>query len=139
MSLQTPAQKFEKLSRDSGVADDPGDWSEFFAERNLWEVYKQSAPFYRTRFNQTVVGVAAALLTVFLVERFFSAGGRLTVSFTTPRIGGFDLAVVFANWASAGISYAATLLGFLLAGFAVLFAVLQRDTATRLRQITRPG
>lgn len=50
-----------------------------------------------------------------------------------------DFPSLFSVWASMGLSYGATILGFLLAGFTVLFAVFRRDTVIALQQITRPG
>jgi hypothetical protein len=74
----------------------------------------------------------AILLVAFAVIRFV----RIIHGTAPDRL---DFASLFANWSSVGISYASTILGFLLAGFAVLFAVLRPSTAVLLRHIRRPG
>jgi len=106
------------------------DLSELFTEHSLWEIYRKSPSVFRNRFNRGVLITAAIVLTFFSTIHFAChSGNELALNF--PE--------VFASWANAGISFSGTILGFLVAGFAVLFTVLQPQTLTNLHRITRPG
>jgi hypothetical protein len=105
------------------------DLSELFTERSLWEIYRKSPSVFRNPFNRGVLIATAILLATFACFHF--AWG----SSSAPRL---HFAEVFANWANVGISFAGTILGFLVAGFAVLFTVLRPQTLANLQQITRP-
>lgn len=106
------------------------DLSELFSERSLWEIYLKSPSVFRNPFNCAVLIATAALLAIFACIHFLSGPGyALRLNF----------AELFASWASAGISFAGTILGFLIAGFAVLFTVLRPQTLANLQQITRDG
>ena len=111
------------------------DWSDLFEERNLWQIYLKSGAFYKNKFNAVVFVASILLFTGFCIERFIAGGG--TIEFLPSRPEDFDFAGVFTNWATVGITFAATILGFLIAGFAVFFAVLQPDTALRLRLVPK--
>ena len=116
----------------SSASSDQEDFGALFAEKNLWQIFRQSKPFYHnSRFNAWSAILATIVLASFAIADLsgtrFAAYGRL------------DLSDLFSTWAKTGISYAATILGFLLAGFAVLFAVLRPPTVLALRQIKRPG
>jgi hypothetical protein len=102
-----------------------------FAERNLWQLYRQSSPFYRNAFNRWAVIIVGVILMAFAITDFLGLAQT-----STNRL---DFSALFSMWAQTGLSYGATILGFLLAGFAVLFAVLRPHTVVALRQITRPG
>src|ERR1017187_2162001 len=107
------------------------DFGDLFAEGSLWELYKKSKAFYRNRFNCVVSIAACTLLTGFAVVHFVRLGAT-----SAHRV---DFPTLFLAWANDGLVYGTTILGFLLAGFAVLFAVLRPHTVIALLQITRPG
>jgi hypothetical protein len=101
------------------------------AERNLWELYRQSKPFYHNPFNRLVSIVTGSLIAGFAVVHFSSLG--------TTRTSRVDFPSLFSTWANVGVAYGTTILAFLLAGFAILFAVLRPPTVIALLQVTRPG
>lgn len=106
------------------------DLSGLFSEGSLWEIYRKSPSMLRSRFNRGVLFATAALLAIFAVKHF-AAGSDRTMQLNFDEL--------FASWANVGISFAGTILGFLVAGFAVLFTVLQPQTLANLQLITRPG
>jgi hypothetical protein len=108
------------------------DLSDLFSEGSLWESYQQSTPFYENRFNRLVFICAAFVLSVFACVHFAGIGG-------TAGAGRMDLSGTLTTLASSGLSYSSTILGFLLAGFAILFTVLQPQTAFLLTRRTRKG
>lgn len=106
--------------------------SDLFAERNLWQIYRQSrAVYHNSRFNGVSLALGSILLMGFAIVHFFALGAT-----NSNRM---DFPALFSTWASAGLSWASQLLGFLLAGFVVLFAILRPHTVIALQQITRPG
>lgn len=111
--------------------DDQENFSALFAERSLWQLYRQSAGFYRNRFNVIVVLLGGLLLVGFAVAHFFRLGGA--------AVNRLDFPGLFSSWANAGLPFAATILGFVLAGFTILFAVLRPETAAALWGIKRTG
>jgi len=106
------------------------DLSELFEERSLWEVYRKGPSILCNGFNCAILFTTGALLGVYMFLHYFSILGAALK---------LDFADLFANWASVGIAFTGTILGFLLAGFAVLFTVLQPQTLVGLHRITRPG
>lgn len=110
---------------------DGADLSSLFAERSLWAVFRAAKPLYYNGFNRLVVIVGAVMIGAFALLNFQGSGPM-----SANRI---DFRALFSTWMNAGISYAGTILGFLLAGFAVLFAVLRSQTVLALQQIKRPG
>ncbi|MGI8991370.1 MAG: hypothetical protein ACR2I2_17530 [Bryobacteraceae bacterium] len=104
---------------------------ELFDERNLWQLYRQGKAIYHNPFNRIALIVAGILLAGFGIVHFFHLG--------STRSNRLDFPALFSTWATNGIAYGATILGFLLAGFVVLFAVLRPHTVIALQQITRPG
>jgi hypothetical protein len=105
--------------------------SGLLAEGNLWELYRQSKPFYRNPFNRFVSIFAGGLVAGFAIVHFFGLG--------TTRTSRMDFPALFSVWANAGVAYGTTILAFLLAGFSILFAVLRPRTVIALLQVTRPG
>ena len=101
------------------------------AERNLWELYRQSKPFYGNPFNRLVSIATGSLIAGFAVVHFLGLG--------TTKTSRVDFPSLFSTWANAGVTYGTTILAFLLAGFAILFAVLRPPTIIALLQVTRPG
>jgi hypothetical protein len=108
------------------------DFSGLFKEKNLWQIYRQGPPFYEgSAFNGWVVFGTLALLAAFACEHLWWQSGH-PESAIDPRD-------IFLSWANVGISFTGTILGFLLAGFAVLFTLFKPETLLRLQQVTRPG
>jgi len=103
------------------------DLSELFSERSLWEIFRKSPPFYRNFFNLLTVLAALLCLTAFVVTRVVCGAESL------------EFHKIFFDWANAGIVITSTILGFLLAGFAVLFTLLRPETILRLQQVKRAG
>jgi len=128
MPLLTQARKFDGSSEAPATLPDPSDLRDLLAEKSLWQIYLKSSSVLRNQFNCIAIAVAAIALVGFAITNFMSAKPSLV-----------DFRPLFSKWADSGIVYAATILGFLLAGFAVLFAVLRPDLAVRLRRVTRPG
>src|SRR5690348_13705139 len=109
MLPRTPALKSEESAIKYSV-NESLDLSDLFVERNLWQIFRQGRPFYRNRFNRIVVICGATLLSGFAALHFARPG--------IPPNAIADLRAVFSLWTTAGLSFAATILGFLLAGFA---------------------
>lgn len=130
MSQQTPVIR-SNASVGTSTMSDRADLSNLFAERSLWAVFRSAKPFYHNRFNCTVAIVGAVLMGAFASLHFVGLG-----ALSANRI---DFRSLFSTWMNTGISYGGTILGFLLAGFAVLFAVLRPQTVLALQQIKRPG
>jgi hypothetical protein len=101
------------------------------AERNLWQLYRQSTPFYRNPFNRFVSIATGSLLLGFAIVHFLGLG--------TTRTSRVEFPALFSVWANAGVTYGTTILAFLLAGFSILFAVLRPTTIIALLKVTRPG
>jgi hypothetical protein len=131
MSQRTPTKRSAEYTGRTATMPEHKDLADLFAERSLWELFRQSKAFYHNRFNCTVSVVIGSLIAGFAAVHFLHVGTT-----STNRV---DFPALFLMWANDGAVYGATILGFLLAGFAVLFAVLRPHTVIALRQITRPG
>jgi hypothetical protein len=107
------------------------DLSDLFNERSLWEIYCNGPSFIRNTFNLLVVIAVFVLLSVYAVID--------TQAARTHSVPGIEFRDLFLGWAGVGISLASTILGFLIAGFAVLFTVFRPETVVRLQQIKRSG
>lgn len=103
------------------------DLDSLFAEKSLLEIYRKAPPFFTNRFNGLVLGTTAVILSAFSLLRIFSP--TLREMFKLP------FADVFALWSNAGIGLAGTILGFLIAGFAILCTVLRPQTMIALQRI----
>lgn len=106
------------------------DLGELFTEGSLWEIYRKSPSVFKNRFNLGILIATVLLLTTFACIHILAKLDG------TPQI---NFSELFGNWANVGISFAGTILGFLVAGFAVLFTVLRPETLVNLQKITRPG
>jgi hypothetical protein len=131
MSQGTPTTKSDECVGRAATVPEHKGLADLFAERNLWQLYKQSQAFYHNPFNRVVSIAAGTLIVGFAVVHFARLGTT-----STNRV---DFPALFSTWANDGVTYGTTILGFLLAGFTVLFAVLRPHTVIALRQITRPG
>ncbi len=100
--------------------------NELLKEKSLWAVYKSAPSVLKNRFNRITLACTLAVLSIFAVLSYVTQLGR---SYGLPTLNIFD---VFGKWAEVGIAYASTILGFLLAGFSVLFTLLKPSTALPL-------
>jgi len=126
MPLLTQSKTFEGSEAPPG-SEEATNHSDLFSETSLWDIYLKSRSVYRNRFNCVTLIACAVLLASFAIFDFVRDSEKI------------DLRAIFAIWANVGLSYAATILGFLVAGFSVLFAVLRPETAALLRRIHREG
>jgi hypothetical protein len=132
MSPRTPTIRSDECGgRIAAMPEHQDPLAGLLAERNLWELYRQSKPFYRNPFNRLVSIATGSLLTGFAIVHFLGLG--------TTRTSRVDFPALFSAWANAGVAYGTTILAFLLAGFSILFAVLRRPTVIALLRVTRPG
>jgi len=130
MSLLTPTKNLEGSEmRPQGAMGESASLADLFAERSLWKIYLKSGSVYQNRFNCITLIVVSVALTAFSIF-------DLAHEPSSDRI---DLRAIFSTWANVGLSYAATILGFLVAGFSVVVAALNTETAVLLRRIHRPG
>jgi len=107
------------------------DLSDLFKEKSLWQLYRQGPPFYTNAFNAWVTFGTLVMLSAFAGAHFLELSSHPESAIESRE--------VFLSWADIGISFTGTILGFLLAGFAVLFTLFKPETMLRLQQITRPG
>jgi hypothetical protein len=98
-----------------------------FAEQSLFEIYLKAPSFFSNTFNGCVIVVTALSLTLFASLHLFCPSIR--EAFRVP------FADTFALWSSTGAALAGTILGFLIAGFAILCTVLRPQTMIALQRI----
>ena len=96
-----------------------------FNETSLFQVYRKAPSFFSNRFNSICLGCVALCLSALAILDF-------RVRDTTPP---GHLLSTFMAWASLGVSLAGTILGFLIAGFAVLCTVLRPQTMRALQRL----
>jgi hypothetical protein len=98
-----------------------------FAEKSLFEIYRKAPSFFSNNFNGWVIAVTGSLLTLFASLHLFCPSIR--EAFKLP------FADTFALWSNTGAALAGTILGFLIAGFAILCTVLRPQTMIALQRI----
>ena len=98
-----------------------------FDEKNLLAVYRKAPSFFSNRFNTVTVLAVFICLSAFAVAHVVSKSLRdgVTVPFSD----------IFLTWANMGASLAGTILGFLIAGFAILCTILRPQTMLALQRI----
>ena len=111
--------------------DQATDLSALFEEGSLWEIYRRGPSLFRDTFNRSVVIIILMALTTFSSWHLWKITRGIA-----PLI---HFREIFMKWAEVGIALTSTILGFLLAGFAVLFTLFKPETILRLQQITRAG
>ena len=85
MPAQTPTLKSDGSATSTAMSDQ-GELSDLFAERNLWELYRQSKPFYRNPFNRNVSIIGAILLGGFAIMHFTRLGATSTNRLDFPTL-----------------------------------------------------
>lgn len=109
------------------MSDSPVELDSLFKEQSLLEVYKAAPSFFQKRFNRwTVVGIFS-LLSLFAILHMAIVSFRDSIA--------FPFADTFLLFANTGISLAGTILGFLIAGFAILCTILRPQTMIALQKI----
>ena len=90
---------------------------EIFQEKSLWDVYIKAYGVTGSSANTwTVIAVTALLLSTIIADLYFDIDQLTQTTFiVTVRL-----------WAEAGIAFATSILGFLLAGFSI-FATMTRN------------
>ena len=96
-------------------------------EESLLEVYRSAPSFFSNAFNGWFLVSSVAILTL-------CTGVHLSSPYFRRELP-IPFADVFAIWSNTGISLAGTILGFLIAGFAVLCTVLRPQTMIALHAL----
>jgi hypothetical protein len=109
------------------AAKDDLDLSSLFAEQSLFEIYRKAPSFFSNKFNGWVIASARFCLTLFSCLHLFCPAIR--EAFKIP------FADTFAIWSNTGSALAGTILGFLIAGFAILCTVLRPQTMIALQRM----
>jgi hypothetical protein len=114
------------------MTSDAPDFSDLFEESSLWQLYRKSPSLWKSRFNTGAVGAAVLLLAAFAVLEYLGTADAVS---TRP----INFLELFGMWATNGIAFAGTILGFLIAGFAVFCTLLRPSTLIALQKVRRPG
>jgi hypothetical protein len=96
------------------------DINTLFEEKSLFRLYRAAPSFFTNTFNTTVTIVAGLTLTVFSIGHILFPSIREAVKITFID--------TFAAWANVGAALAGTILGFLIAGFAIVCTILRPQT-----------
>ncbi len=109
------------------MTNTPVELDSLFKEQNLLEVYRAAPSFFQKRFNSVVVFSVGLLLTIFAVLHVMIVPFRDAFK--------FPFADTFTLFANTGVALAGTILGFLIAGFAILCTILRPQTMIALQRI----
>lgn len=103
------------------------DLDDLFSEKSLFQIYRLAPSFFSNRFNVIVATGAFCSLSVFSIAHIFIVPLRDAVK--------LPFANTFSMWANVGASLAGTILGFLVAGFAILCTILRPETMLALHRL----
>ena len=103
------------------------DLDDLFGEKSLFRIYRLAPSFFSNRFNIIVATVTLCLLSVFSIAHIFIDSLRDAIK--------LPFADTFSMWANVGASLAGTILGFLIAGFAILCTILRPETMLALHRL----
>lgn len=103
------------------------DLDDLFNEKSLFRIYRLAPSFFSNRFNAVVAAITFCLLSVFSIVHIVLVPLRDTVR--------LPFADAFSMWANAGASLAGTILGFLIAGFAILCTILRPEAMLALHRL----
>jgi hypothetical protein len=103
------------------------DLDDLFAEKSLARIYRLAPSFCSNRFNCVVAFLTFIFLSVFSVFHICVPALRESIK--------FPFADTFSSWANVGASLSGTILGFLIAGFAILCTVLRPETIVALGKL----
>lgn len=103
------------------------DLDDLFSEGSLFRIYRLAPSFFSNRFNTVVATTTFCLLSIFSISHICIT--QLRDSITVP------FSDTFSSWANVGASLAGTILGFLIAGFAILCTILRPETMLALHRL----
>jgi len=98
-----------------------------FDEHSLFEIYRKAPTFFSNKFNGWFIVITSFSLTLFASLHLFCPNIRESFKLSFVDI--------FAVWSNAGSALAGTILGFLIAGFAILCTVLRPQTMIALQRL----
>jgi hypothetical protein len=99
-------------------------FDDLFVDQNLFAVFRAAPSVFATFFNGTVTILAFIALAAFCYHRFTERATVAAPAFVST----------FSSWATVGWTLSSTLLGFLIAGFALLCTVLRPSAVVALHQ-----
>ena len=97
-----------------------------FKEQNLYEVYLAAPSFFKNSFNKRTTVVSGLVLTSLAVLHIAVPSIRNAFE--------FPFADTFLLLANTGAALSGTILGFLIAGFAILCTILRPQTMIALQR-----
>jgi hypothetical protein len=103
------------------------DFDGVFDEKNLAQIFSLVPSFVSNRFNVIITSITAFCLLVFSIAHVCIPSLREAVR--------FPFADTFSIWANAGASLAGSILGFLIAGFAIICTILRPGTILNLQRL----
>ncbi|MGA3134013.1 MAG: hypothetical protein ABSD59_24895 [Terracidiphilus sp.] len=106
------------------------DFEGLFDEKNLTQIFSLAPSFVSNPFNVFIASTTAFLLLVFSIAHICIPSLREAVR--------FPFADTFSIWANAGASLAGSILGFLIAGFAIICTILRPGTILNLQRLHNP-
>jgi hypothetical protein len=98
-----------------------------FDEKSLFAIYKKAPSFGTNSFNKWVSIFTLVLLSLICTAHVMCPQLRDSMI--------FPFADTFNTWANAGAALAGTILGFLIAGFAILCTILRPQTMIALQKL----
>jgi hypothetical protein len=101
---------------------------ELFQERSLWDIWRRSPSLSSSRFNTQVVAVCFMVFFISAVVSWSKWDGNSKT-----------LLASLEAWSSMGFIFASTLLGFLVAGFAIFATISKPALFVDLAQFNYPG
>jgi hypothetical protein len=103
------------------------DFDGLFGEKNLAQIFSLAPSFVSNTFNVVTASIAAFCLIAFSVAHICIPSLRESIR--------FPFADTFSTWANAGASLAGSILGFLIAGFAIICTILRPSTILNLQRL----
>jgi hypothetical protein len=103
------------------------DFDGVFDEKNLAQIFSLAPSFASNRFNVIITSITSLCLLLFSIAHICIPSLRETVR--------YPFADTFSIWANAGASLAGSILGFLIAGFAIICTILRPGTILNLQRL----
>jgi hypothetical protein len=104
-------------------------FDDLFVDRNLLAVFRTAPTVFSNKFNGTVSVLTFVAITAFSVFRFWHRA----------EMPGPGVVSTFSSWGTMGWAISSTLLGFLVAGFALLCTVLRPSAVVALHRYYSEG
>jgi hypothetical protein len=115
------------LGRSSVTESNTAELQSLFDEKSLFAIYRSAPSFRSNNFNVWVAGITFSILSLTSV-----------LHITVPHLRDsflFPFSDTFTLWANGGLALAGTILGFLIAGFAILCTILRPQTMVALLRL----